>query len=63
MVNVKCILGYYDTRLERHVNIDEVLEVDADRAKQLEKAKVAVVTAAPDAPEKPAKKSRAKKEV
>lgn len=59
MVNVKCILGYYDTRLERHVNIDEVLEVDDDRAKQLEKAKVAVIT---DAPEKPAKKSRAKKE-
>lgn len=62
MVKVKCILGYYDTRLERHVNTDEVLEVDADRAKQLEKAKVAVITAAPEAPEKPAKKSRAKKE-
>ena len=44
MVKVKCILGYYDTKLNRSVAIDEEIEVDDDRANQLIKAKVAEVT-------------------
>lgn len=42
MVKVKCILGYYDSKLTRSVAIDEELDVDEARAKQLIKAKVAV---------------------
>ena len=45
MTKVKCVLGYFDTKLNRHVDIGEELEVDADRAKQLIKAKVAEGTA------------------
>ena len=44
MVKVKCILNYYDTKLNKSVSIGEELEVTDDRAKQLTKAKVAEVT-------------------
>ena len=27
MIKVKCILGYFDTKLNRHVDIDEEFEV------------------------------------
>lgn len=60
MVNVKCILGYYDTKLDRHVDAGEEFDVTEDRAKQLLKAKVAEVIT-PDT-EKVAKRGRAKKE-
>ena len=60
MIKVKCVLGYHDTKLNRHVNIDEELEVTDDRAKQLIIAKVCEVTTTTT--EKVAKKSRAKKE-
>lgn len=61
MARVKCILGYYDTKLNRHVNVDEEFNVAEDRAKQLIKAKVAKEVTTPTT-EKVAKKSRAKKE-
>lgn len=61
MVNVKCILGYYDTKLNRSVAISEELEVTEDRAKQLVKAKVAELVTTPTT-EKVAKRGRAKKE-
>ena len=60
MTKVKCVLGYFDTKLNRHVDIDEEIEVDDDRATQLIRAKVAEVTT-PTA-EKVAKKTRKKKE-
>ena len=60
MAKVKCILGYFDTKLKRTVKIDEEFEVTEDRAKQLVKAKVAEVTT--PTPEKVVKKPRAKKE-
>ena len=41
MVKVKCILGYYDSKLARSVAVGEEFEVDEARAKQLIKAKVA----------------------
>lgn len=44
MTKVKCIKNYYDTKLNRHVNVNEEFEVTDDRAKQLTKAKVAEVT-------------------
>ena len=44
MVKVKCILNYYDTKLNKSVPIGEELDVTDDRAKQLVKAKVAEVT-------------------
>ena len=44
MINVKCVKGYYDTKLNRHVSVNEEFEVTDDRAKQLTKAKVAEVT-------------------
>lgn len=59
MTKVKCILGYYDTKLTRSVAIGEEIEVADDRADQLVKAKVAVKIATA---EKVAKKTRAKKE-
>lgn len=65
MVNVKCILGYYDTKLNRSVAIGEELEVDNARAKQLLIAKVVVTTPTTEKVAKPVKapkKSRAKKE-
>ncbi len=46
MVKVKCILGYYDSKLTRSVAIDEEFDVDEARAKQLIKAKVAEAVAA-----------------
>ena len=58
MTKVKCVLGYFDTKLNRHVDIDEEIEVDADRAKQLIKAKVAEVTT----PTENVAKTRKKKE-
>lgn len=59
MINVKCVLGYHDTKLNRHVDIGEEFEVTEDRAKQLVKAKVCEATTTTP---KVAKKSRAKKE-
>ena len=44
MVKVKCILGYYDTKLNKSVAIGEELEVTDERANQLIKAKVCEVT-------------------
>lgn len=66
MSKVKCILGYYDTKLNRSVTIGEELEVDDTRANQLIKAKVAEATTTTtekvaETPAKP-KKTRAKKE-
>lgn len=65
MAKVKCILGYYDTKLERHVDVNEEFETAEDRAEQLVKARVAVLVDAPEKLVKPAatpKKTRAKKE-
>ncbi len=58
MTKVKCILGYYDTKLNRSVAVDEEIEVADERAEQLVKAKVAEVVAEPVK----ATKSRKKKE-
>ena len=41
MTKVKCIVGYYDTKLNRSVAIDEEIDVNDERAAQLIKAKVA----------------------
>ena len=41
MTKVKCIVGYYDTKLNRSVIIDEEIEVNDERAAQLIKANVA----------------------
>lgn len=60
MSMVKCVLGYFDTKLNRHVDIDEEIEVTDERAAQLIKAKVAVTTATP---KKVGKKTRKKEEV
>lgn len=60
MTKVKCILGYFDTKLNRYVAIDEEIEVTDERANQLIKAKVAEVTTTTT--EKVAK-TRKKKEV
>ena len=63
MVKVKCILGYYDTKLSKSVRVDEEFEVSEERAKQLVKAKVAVIVDDNAAePVKAPKKGRAKKE-
>lgn len=61
MVNVKCVKGYFDTKLNRHVSVNEEFEVAEDRAKQLVKAKVAEV-ATPTTPttEKVAKRGKKK---
>lgn len=61
MIKVKCILGYYDTKLNRSVAAGEEFEVDEDRAKQLVKAKVAVTENTAE-PVKAPKRGRAKKE-
>ena len=60
MFKVKCVLGYFDTKLNRHVDIGEEFEVTEDRANQLVKAKVCEVTTTTTP--KVAKKSKAKKE-
>ena len=44
MTKVKCVLGYFDTKLNKSVAIGEELEVTEDRANQLVKAKVAEIT-------------------
>jgi hypothetical protein len=63
MTKVKCILGYYDTQLNKSVAIGEEFEVADDRAKQLVKAKVATEVATPTTEKVvKAKKARAKKE-
>ena len=59
MITVKCVLGYFDTKLNRHVDIDEELKVSEERAEQLIRAKVAVTTTTT---EKVATKTRKKKE-
>ena len=63
MVKVKCILKYYDTKLNKSVTIGEEFDVTDDRAKQLVKAKVAELVTTPTT-EKVAKvkKPRVKKE-
>lgn len=63
MTKVKCILGYFDTKLNKSVAIGTEFEVADDRAKQLIKAKVAEVVTTPTT-EKVAtpKKGRGKKE-
>ena len=62
MTNVKCVLGYFDTKLNRSVAIGEELEVTEDRAKQLVKAKVAEVTTTTPKEVATATKTRKKKE-
>ena len=63
MIKVKCILGYYDTKLNRSVIAGEEFEVDEDRAKKLVKAKVAaIVTENAVEPVKAPKRGRTKKE-
>lgn len=62
MVKVKCILNYYDTKLNRTVKTGEEFEVTEDRAKQLTKAKVAEVTTPTIEKMVKAKKPRVKKE-
>jgi hypothetical protein len=60
MTNVKCVLGYFDTKLNRSVAIGEELEVTEDRANQLVKAKVAEITTT--TPKVATKKTKAKKQ-
>ncbi len=62
MTKVKCVLGYFDTKLNRSVAIGEEFDVADDRANQLVKAKVAEITTT--TPKEVAKttKTRKKKE-
>ena len=63
MSKVKCIKCYFDTKLNRHVNVNEEFEVTDDRAKQLIKAKVAKEVTTPTTEKvAKAKKPRVKKE-
>lgn len=64
MSKVKCVKCYFDTKLNRQVNVNEEFEVTDDRAKQLTKAKVAELTTTTTTTEKVAKvkKPRVKKE-
>ena len=62
MLNVKCILNYYDTKINRTVEVGEEFEVTEDRAKQLTNAKVAEVTTPTTEKVIKAKKPRVKKE-
>lgn len=62
MKKVKCILGYYDTKLNRHVLLHEEFDVTEDRAAQLIKAKVAVEITTPTPEKVPTPKTRKKKE-
>ena len=62
MTKVKCILGYYDTKLNKSVAIGEELDVTDDRAKQLVKAKVAELVTTPTTEKVATKKTRDKKE-
>lgn len=63
MTRVKCILGYFDTKLNKSVAIGEELDVTDDRAKQLIRAKVAERVTTPTTEKVATKKTRAKKEV
>ena len=62
MVNVKCILNYYDTKLNRNVVIGEEFEVTEDRAKQLTNAKVAELVTTTTTEKVATPKTRKKKE-
>ena len=63
MIRVKCIKGYYDTKLNRSVAEGEEFEITDDRANQLVKAKVAeVTTPTTEKVVEPVKKTRKKKE-
>ncbi len=44
MITVKCVKGYFDTQLNRHVDVNEEFEVTEERAKRLIKANVATTT-------------------
>ena len=59
MTNVKCVLGYFDTKLNRSVAIGEELEVTEDRANQLVKAIVAEITTT--TPKEVAKETKTRK--
>ena len=62
MVKVKCILNYYDTKLNKSVDIGEEFDVTDDRAKQLVKAKVAELVTTPTTEKVATPKTRKKKE-
>lgn len=63
MAKVKCILGYFDTKLNKSVAIGEELDVTEERAKQLVKAKVAETVTTPTTEKVATKKTtKAKKE-
>ena len=64
MTKVKCVKGYYDTKLNRHVEVNELFSVDDERATQLVKARVAETVTTPKEVAEPAKttKTRKKKE-
>ena len=62
MVKVKCILNYYDTKLNKSVPIGEELEVTDDRANQLIKAKVAELVTTTTTEKVATPKTRKKKE-
>ena len=62
MTRVKCILGYFDTKLNKSVAIGEEIDVTDDRANQLIKAKVSELVTTPTTEKVATKKTRAKKE-
>ena len=63
MTKVKCILGYFDTKLNKSVAIGEELNVTEERANQLIKAKVAEPVTTPTTEKVATKKTtKAKKE-
>lgn len=62
MSKVKCVKCYFDTKLNRHVNVNEEFEVTDDRAKQLIKAKVADLVTTPTTEKVATPKTRKKKE-
>ena len=62
MTKVKCVLGYFDTKLNKSVAIGEEFEVDDARAKQLVLAKVAEITTTTPKEVAKATKARKKKE-
>ena len=62
MTRVKCILNYYDTKLNKSVAVGEEFDVTEDRANQLVKAKVAETVATPTTEKVATKTTRKKKE-
>ena len=62
MTKVKCVLGYFDTKLNKSVAIGEEFDVADDRANQLVKAKVAEITTTTPKEVAKATKTRKKKE-